>query len=155
MRLSGFGQDTSPQLHKPGYPASLSLPTHHVLEFHLGNWLSVLHLSLAKVGNSFPSLVGRHSHFQSEGDERERSGVPLGEKRFRIPGLKGLQRWLVSPSMWEMSWDGFPLVFLALTHKPTEFVEQVFAQAVSVCVKQLGKVSYLPWITKDAVHWQS
>lgn len=95
--FQGFGQDTSLQLHKPGYPASLSLPTHHVLEFHLGNWLSVLHLSLAKVGNSFPLLMERHSHFQSEADERERSGVPLGENRFCIPGLKGLQRWLCHP----------------------------------------------------------
>lgn len=43
-------QDTSLQLHSPGSPSSLSLPTHHILEFHLGNWLSALHLSLAKVG---------------------------------------------------------------------------------------------------------
>lgn len=79
--LSGIGQDTSLQLHKPGYPAGLLLPTRHVLEFHFGNCLSVLDLSLAKVENSFPSLMDRNSHFQSEADERERSGVPLGEKK--------------------------------------------------------------------------
>lgn len=39
-------------------------------------------------------------------------------------------------------------MFLALTHKPTEFVVQVFAQAFTVCVKLLG-------ITRDAVHWQT
>lgn len=92
----------------------------------------MLHLSLAKVENSFPFLMERHSHFQSEADERERGGVPLGENGLCIAGLKGLQRWLVTPSRWEMSWDGLLLVFLTLACKPTEFIVQVFAQAVTV-----------------------
>lgn len=139
--LSGLGQDTSLQLQKPGYPAGLPLPTRHVLEFHLGNWLSVLDISLAKVENSFPSLMDRHSHFQSEADERERSGVPLGENRFCISGLKRLQHWLVTPNRWEMSWDGF-LLFFALTHKPSEF-KSAGVRTGSYC-EQLGKVTVLP-----------
>lgn len=80
------------------YPACLSLPTHHVLEFHFGNWLSMLHLSLAKVENSFPSLMECHSHFQSEADERERSGAPPGQNGFCMAGSQGLQRCRVTPS---------------------------------------------------------
>lgn len=49
-----------------------------------------VHLSLAKVENSFPSLMECHSHFQSKADERERSGIPLGENRFCIAGFQGL-----------------------------------------------------------------
>lgn len=88
---SGFGKDTSLQLHSPGYTASRLLPTHHILEFHLGNWPSAMHLSLAKVGDSFPSLIERHSHFQSGADESQRSGVLLRENGFCIPALKGLR----------------------------------------------------------------
>ena len=126
--------------HKPGYPTGVSLPTHHVLEFHLCNWLFMLHLSLAKVGNFFPSTMERHSHFKSEVDERERSGVPLGGNRFCIPGLKGLQQWLVTSTGRDMSWDGFPLVFLADT-------QAYWLYSAGVCivwVKWFGKVTVLP-----------
>lgn len=85
--LSGFGQDTCLQLLKPGHRASFSLPT-HALVFHLGTWLSVLHVSLAKVGDYFPLWMECHSHFQKKVDERER--------RFSILELKG-QHWPPHP----------------------------------------------------------
>lgn len=103
-----IGGDASLQLHKPFYltfllfliffyPACLSVPTHHVLEFHFGNWLCMLHLSPAKVENSFPSLMECHSHFQREADERERSCAPPSQNRYCMAGSQGLQRCRVTP----------------------------------------------------------
>ena len=137
---------------RPWLHTSLSFPTHHILEFHLGNWLLVLHLSLPEVGILSPSLMERHSHFQSELDERERSGVLLRGNRFCIPGFKGLQRCLVNLSRWEMSWDGFLLGFLAPTHKDTDFTVQVFAQTVVKLHETVWKDDFSTcWRSQNAV----
>lgn len=91
-------------------------------------------------GIFFPSPMERHSHFKSEVDERERSGVPLGGNRFCIPGLKRLQQWLVTSSGWDTSWDGFPLVFLA----DTQAYWVYSAGVCTVWVRWFGKVTVLP-----------
>lgn len=52
----------------------------------------MLHLSPAKVENSFPSLMECHSHFQREADERERSGAPPSQNRYCMAGSQGPQR---------------------------------------------------------------
>lgn len=44
-----------------------------------------------------------------------------GKIGFASQDSKDCSDGFVTPSGWEMSWDGFPLVFLALAHKPTEF----------------------------------
>lgn len=92
---------------------------------------------LTRQGREFFPLANGTPFSFPERDRWERAGERevvscWGKIGFCIPGLKGLQRWLVTPSGWEISWDGFLLGCLAPTHKPTEFVVQVFAQAVTV-----------------------
>lgn len=91
-------------------------------------------------GEFFPLTNGTSLSFQERGGWKRKKGVPLGGNRLCIPGLKGLQQWLVTSTGWDMSWDGFPLVFLADT-------QPYWLYSAGVCtvwVKWFGKVTVLP-----------
>ncbi|CAB1449260.1 unnamed protein product [Pleuronectes platessa] len=61
--------------------------------------LSFLH-PRPSLGHLRLSLQGRRWQLGpwSKADEREKSGAPLRQNSFCIPGLKGLERWLITPS---------------------------------------------------------
>lgn len=105
------------------YPACVLPPSHHVLEFHLGNWLRVSPLA-RQGGEFFSSPTECRSHFQRRADERERSGAPPGQNlslRGGIPKTAATLR----PSHWSetdsCSWS-WSLVLIV----------QLFANAVPV-----------------------
>lgn len=136
---------------------TLFLPTHHMLEFHLVNWLSALKLSLAKVGDSFPSLMERHSHFHRKADERERTGAPLRPgNRFSSAGHKGRQHRVVTLTKRLISWDGFLLLLLLQTHAT---IFSFYSSSVCKSNWRMGVIvpgricSYLLKNHNEYIHW--